>query len=79
MLKETVEAFPHAACETCECFLGLVAQLRVDAEPECRNLFAAYQVERNQIHACLGCDPCPPGDRYAAHQRAKRNTPLIKL
>jgi hypothetical protein len=72
LLKEAEESFPHGACLTCECFLGYVAQLRVDAETGCRDLFDPYKVERGSIHGCLGCDPCPPGDLYAAHQRKKQ-------
>jgi len=79
ILKETVDSFPHPACETCECFLGLVAQLRVDAEPGAQGLFSAHKVERGQIHACLGCDPCPPGEKYAAYQRGKQHPGLITL
>jgi hypothetical protein len=79
ILREAVDSFPHSACATCECFLGLVAQLKMDVEPAGKDLLAGYQVERSQIHACLGCNPCPPGERYAAYQREKRNTGLITL
>lgn len=64
LLNEAVESFPHDACLTCECFLGYVAQLRVDAEAGSKELLDKYQVERSSIHGCLGCDPCPPGDFY---------------
>jgi len=79
ILKETVASFPHAACKTCECFLGLVAQLQVDAKPDEKGFDSHYKVERKQIHSCLGCDPCPPAERYTAYQREKRNQTLIKL
>ena len=64
-LDETVQSFPHQACQTCECFLGLVAQFHSQADAKGKEILIAYKVQRNEIHACLGCDPCPPGDRYA--------------
>ena len=79
ILDETVAAFPHGECLTCECFLGLVAQLRIDAQPEAKECLAAFRVDRKQMHGCLGCDPCPPGDRYAMYMCDKRPPTLINL
>ena len=72
LLKEADESFPLGACPTCECFLGYMAQLRVDSDADSRDLFAPYKVDRSLIHGCLGCDPCPPGDLYAIYQRKKQ-------
>jgi len=66
-IESAIEAFPHEACETCECYLGYLAQLSLDAAAEGRALITAQQVERTQIHTCLGCDPCPPADLFAAY------------
>ena len=79
MLKETVESFPHAACLTCDCFLGLVAQLRIATDVTCRPLLEQYKVSRKEMQACLGCDPCPPGDSYAKYIRHKQVGKLIPL
>lgn len=74
------DSFPHDACLTCECFLGYVTRLRVDSDKESQDLIAEYRVERNTMHSCLGCDPCPPGDLYAEYVRKhKPNSPLIVL
>jgi hypothetical protein len=72
LLKEADESFPLGLCPTCECFLGYVAQLHVDADIDSRDLLKPYKVDRNLIHNCLGCDPCPPGDLYIAYQRNKQ-------
>jgi hypothetical protein len=77
LLDETVAGFPHLACLTCECFLGLTAQLSTDTDGDGKNLLAPYKIENRNIHHCLGCDPCPPGDLYAAIMREKRKTTLI--
>ena len=78
-LAEAADAFPHGACLTCECFLGYVVRLRVDADEAGRDLIGEYQVERNSVHSCLGCDPCPPGDLYAEYIRKKQHPSLITL
>jgi hypothetical protein len=79
LLKEAVESFPHDACSTCECFLGYIAQLRVESDAECKEAFAPYKVRREDIHKCLGCDPCPPGNLYAEYMKKKQSPPLITL
>ena len=78
-LAEAADSFPHDACLTCECFLGYVIRLRVDSDETSRELIGKYQVEREHIHSCLGCDPCPPGELYAEYFREKQQTPLITL
>ena len=78
-LDTTAESFPHDACLTCECFLGFVTRLRVDSDKSSHDLIGEYHVEREQMHGCLGCDPCPPGDMYADYIRKKSAQPLITL
>jgi hypothetical protein len=78
-LTSSVDAFPHAACFTCECFLGLVVQLRIDSVAEARPLLDEYKVEKANMHACLGCDPCPPGEKYAEYMRNRPQKTLLTL
>ena len=76
-LAQVEQDFPHEACRTCECFLGYLARLTIDSSlsetgPDgqtVRSLLAGYKPDRKEIHSCLGCDPCPPADHYAAYQR----------
>ncbi len=79
ILKKTAASFPHDECLTCECFLGLVMQLKIDAEPGAQTLLAKYKIPHKEMHACLGCDPCPAGDRYAQHIRQHGTGKLITL
>lgn len=79
LLKKAEESFPHGACLTCECFLGYLAQLRIDSDAQCKEAFAPYKIKREDIHSCLGCDPCPPGDLYAGYMKQKQNPLLITL
>ena len=78
-LAAAEKSFPHAACFTCECFLGLVVRLRIDSGPDARPLLDRYKVDRANIHACLGCDPCPPGDCYAAYVKEHPKSTLLTL
>jgi hypothetical protein len=78
LLQGAEESFQLSACNTCECFLGYLAQLRIDSDPADKDLFAPFKVRREEMHKCLGCDPCPPGDLYAAYMKKKQNT-LIQL
>ena len=79
LLTHAEETFPHArdVCGTCECFLGYLAQLRIDSGPADKDIFISFKVDRKDMHHCLGCDPCPPGDLYAEY--IKKNQNLITL
>ena len=78
-LAEAAESFPHDACLTCECFLGYLTRLQVDSDESSRDLIDEYHVERKNMHSCLGCDPCLPGDLYAEYVRKRQQPPLITL
>ena len=73
MLHEAEDSFPHGMdCNACECFLGYIAQLRIDSDSVNKDLFTPYKVDRKDMHHCLGCDPCPPGDLYAGYMLKKQ-------
>jgi len=72
LLSQAEDAFPHGACNTCECFLGYLAQLRIDSDPADKDIFLPFKVKREDMHHCLGCDPCPPGDLYAEYLKKKQ-------
>jgi hypothetical protein len=77
LLQAAEESLPYGQCNTCECFLGFTAQLRIDSDAENTDLFVPYKVDRNNVHRCLGCDPCPPGDLYTQYMFKKQRTSLI--
>jgi hypothetical protein len=79
LLKAAEDSFPHGACYACECFLGYLARLRVDSVSADKNSFLLFKVDRKDMHKCLGCDPCPPGDLYAEYIKKKYNSTLISL
>ena len=81
LLTQAETSFPHArdVCNTCECFLGYLAKLRIDSDPADKDLFLPFKVKREDMHHCLGCDPCPPGDLYAEYIKKKQNENLITL
>jgi hypothetical protein len=76
LLQAAEESFPYGQCNSCECFLGYIAQLGNDSIAESTDLFIPYKVNKNNIHRCLRCDPCPPGDMYAQYMfKKQRATP----
>jgi len=72
LIKNAVDSFPHQECETCECFLGYIAQLDLDSDGMSRDFIIQYKPDRKYVHSCLGCDPCPPGDRFAEYIKEHR-------
>jgi hypothetical protein len=79
LLQAVEDSFPYGECNTCECFLGYIAQLRIDSDSADKDLFIPYKIDRASIHRCLGCDQCPPGDLYAKYMLKKQKSTLIKL
>jgi len=79
LLSQVEGSFPHGACNTCECFLGYLAQLRIDSDSADKGLFIPFKVDRMDMHHCLGCEPCPPGDLYAEYVKRQQNSNLITL
>ena len=69
LLTQVGGSFPLGMCNTCECFLGNLAQLRIDSDLADKDLFLPYKVDRKEMHKCLGCDPCPPGALYAEYMK----------
>lgn len=71
LLKLLREDLPRQECTTCDCLLGFVTQLQIDAVEDVSHLVAAWQVPREEMHHCLGCDPCPPAEVYSDYLRRK--------
>lgn len=74
LLQTAEDSFPHGQCNTCECLLGYIAQLRIDSDSADKDLFIPFKVDRASMHRCLGCDPCPPGDLYTDYMLKKQGT-----
>ena len=68
-VKQAVEqaeaALRHEDCLRCDCFHGFLAQLEIDASEDVSDLTGRFRVPREEMHGCLGCDPCPPGSLFA--------------
>lgn len=67
LLTELKASLTRPECRTCECFQGFLAQLEGDCEPAALPLIQSMEVADAQLHACLGCDPCPPADVYTRY------------
>jgi hypothetical protein len=72
---QTLEAaLTHDECRTCECMQGFVTQLSLDADENAAALIQPWLAPRGQVHGCLGCAPCPPGDQFAVYLRNPGNS-----
>jgi len=61
----------YEKCLDCECYFGLLFYLNKELiivdDTSSNKMFKkilpkAFKEEEAQIHACLGCDPCPPAE-----------------
>lgn len=69
MLLALKKSVRREECFTCDCLQGFLTQLEMDAEPAAAELIESLKVPSAQMHGCLGCDPCPPGQVYADYLR----------
>lgn len=74
LTAEATAAVHHDPCRTCDCFLGYLTQLELDAADDVATLTTPLKGPRADIHSCLGCDPCPPGALFARYQRGDIGT-----
>ena len=70
-IQKAEDNFRHEDCATCECYLGFLAQMEIDGDQEARDYLSKHKPARDEIHACLGCDPCPPGILYSDYLRKR--------
>ena len=79
-VKQAVEqaeaGFPHEECLRCDCFHGFLTQLEMDAVEDVSDLTGRFRVPREEMHGCLGCDPCPPSSLFADYLRQQQNRQL---
>ncbi len=72
-LKESVE---KEECWSCDCLQGLITQIELDATEDVTHLTAPFVVDKENMHPCLGCDPCPPGALFADYIRCRMRPQL---
>lgn len=70
ILEELKSSVPKEECWSCDCLQGLLTQLELDAREDVSDLTGSLKVPRDEMHGCLGCDPCPPGSLFAEHIRS---------
>jgi hypothetical protein len=73
-LQALEAALAHDECRNCECLQGFVTQLSLDADEDAAALIRPWLAPRGQAHNCLGCEPCPSGDQFAAYLRNPSNS-----
>ena len=72
LLRGATESLRHEECRTCECFQAFVTQLEIDAAEDLAAITVRWKIDREAMHPCLGCEPCPPADAYARYLNTVR-------
>jgi hypothetical protein len=75
-VEQAEAGIPHEGCLRCDCFQGFLTQLEMDAAENVSDLTGRPRVPREEMHGCLGCDPCPPGSLFADYLRRQQNIGL---
>ena len=71
IIKDLENSIAHPECLTCDCFQGLLTQLELDCPEDISDLTGRLKISNGKMHGCLGCDPCPPGARFAQYLKSK--------
>jgi len=71
-LREVTASLPRDECRTCDCFQGFLTQLELDSGEDVSEILSALRMDRENMHRCLGCDPCPPGSAFAKYLKQER-------
>lgn len=72
ILDDLLPHLPREECRTCDCFQGFLTQLDIDATDAIENLVGPLRASREDMHGCLGCDPCPPGAAFTEYLKKHR-------
>ena len=51
-------------CKDCECLQGVLVQIEIAADEDVSEITGPLKVSAEQMHSCLGCDPCPPAEIF---------------
>ena len=67
-LNRLRKSITRKECETCDCLQGLLTQFELDC-PEAAEAVESLKVPCEEMHGCLGCDPCPPAALFSEYLR----------
>jgi hypothetical protein len=74
LLDRLSAATTREECRSCDCLQGFIVQLELDAAEDVRGLTEAFKVSREQVHGCLGCEPCPPAELFSEYIRRGKDS-----
>lgn len=76
LVRRLRESVSRKECWSCDCLQGLLTQLELDY-PELGELVEPLKISHQQMHGCLGCATCLPGELFAQYlQRQKESTSI---
>ena len=71
LLGQLELAATREACWSCEGLQAIIRQIELDSAMEAKSLLETYEVRPERVHGCLGCEPCPPAEVFAAHLKSR--------
>ena len=71
LLGQLELAATREACWSCEGLQAIIRQVELDSTMEAKSLLETYEVRPERLHGCLGCEPCPPAEVFAAHLKSR--------
>jgi len=74
LVNEAKASSIRKECFSCDCFQAFLTQLEIDGTPGALQQIHSLQVSPQEIHPCLGCNPCPPAEVFTRYLE-KRNRP----
>lgn len=71
-LDDLFARLPRQECRTCDCLQGFLTQIELDTDKKTARLIDSFKVDRERMHGCLGCDPCPPAEAFSKYMREQQ-------
>jgi hypothetical protein len=64
LVENIMSSMCRDECQDCECLQGILIQIEIVSDEDVSEITDPLKVSPEQMHSCLGCDPCPPAEIF---------------